>query len=120
MCRHYTEEYCAEHAPSMVAPLFTYELGGEFGGCAIIGGVVYRGTAIPWLNGTYLFGDFCTDKIWALEGSAESDWQVHEIRTGARLLTSFAVDDAGEVYLLFHGNSPILKLVDAAVTPTQE
>ena len=120
LCRHYTEDYCAEQAPSMVAPVFTYENGGESGGCAIIGGVVYRGTAIPWLDGAYLFGDFCTDKIWALEGSPESGWQVHEIQTGARLLTSFAVDDAGEVYLLFHGKHPVLKLVDSAGTSAQE
>ena len=75
---------------------------------------------MPWLDGVYLFGDFCTDKIWALEGSADAGWQAHEIETGARLLTSFAVDDAGEVYLLFHGKHPVLKLVDAAGTPTQE
>ena len=120
LCRHYTEDYCAEHASTTVAPAFTYERGGEFGGCAVIGGVVYRGTAMPWLDGTYLFGDFCANKIWALEGSAESGWQTHEIHTGARLLTSFAVDSAGEVYLLFHGNSPILKLVDSAGAHTRE
>ena len=120
LCRHYTEDYCAEHAASVVAPVFAYENGGESGGCAIIGGVVYHGTAMPWLDGAYLFGDFCANKIWALEGSADAGWQVHEIQTGARLLSSFAVDGAGEVYLLFHGRHPILKLVDSAGTPTQE
>ncbi len=120
LCRHYPDEYCAEHVASVTAPVFTYENGGESGGCAIIGGVVYRGTAIPWLDGAYLFGDFCTDRIWALEGSTESGWQTHEIHTGARLLTSFAVDGAGEVYLLFHGRHPVMKLVDSAATPAQE
>ena len=120
LCHHYTDEYCAEHAESVTSPVFAYEHGDDFGGCAVIGGVVYRGSAIPWLDGTYLFGDLCANKIWALEGSAESGWQTHEIHTGARLLTSFAVDSAGEVYLLFHGNNPILKLVDTAGTPTRE
>ncbi len=28
-------------------------------GCSIIGGVVYRGHAIPWLGGEYLYSDYC-------------------------------------------------------------
>lgn len=120
LCNHYTDEYCAEHAPSLAAPVFAYEHGGDFKGCAVIGGVVYRGAAMPWLDGAYLFGDFCTDKIWALEGSADAGWQAHEIHTGTRLLTSFALDGAGEVYLLFHGRHPVMKLVDSAGTSAVE
>ena len=78
VCHHYTDEYCAERAESMVPPVSAYEHG-EFGGCAVIGGVVYRGTAMPWLDGIYLFGDFCANKIWALEDRGEQGLQVHEI-----------------------------------------
>src|SRR5215472_12382310 len=35
-------------------------------GNAIIGGFVYHGTAIPSLQGAYIFGDLGTGKIWSL------------------------------------------------------
>lgn len=40
-------------------------------GRSITGGVVYRGTASPDLQGRYMYGDFISGRIWAL--SAESD-----------------------------------------------
>ena len=35
------------------------------GNCAITGGYVYRGSAIPALSGAYVYGDFCTGEIFA-------------------------------------------------------
>ena len=82
-------------------------------GCAIIGGVVYRGAAIPWLRGAYLFSDYCRGYIWALTGNPETGWERREIAWLDRNVASFGVDAAGEVYILtFHG--PILKLVENA------
>ena len=80
-------------------------------GCAVIGGVVYRGDEIPWLRGAYLFSDFCKGYIWALTGDSDQGWVRHEIAWLDRHVSSFGVDGQGEVYILsFHG--PILKLVD--------
>ena len=42
----------------LTAPFTEYEHGS--GDCAVIGGYVYRGSAIPGLQGTYLFGDECS------------------------------------------------------------
>ena len=62
-------DYCAtlEHTPP-VAVVQHPE------GCAIIGGVVYRGAAIPWLRGAYLFGDHCTRTLWALTPNGDGGW----------------------------------------------
>ena len=46
---------------------------GREGGCSITGGYVYRGQAMPELDGWYIYGDFCSGKIWALNTAAESD-----------------------------------------------
>jgi glucose/arabinose dehydrogenase len=46
-------------------PIATYSH--SEGRCAVVGGFVYRGHAIPGLLGTYLYADFCTGRIWALE-----------------------------------------------------
>ncbi len=35
-------------------------------GCSISGGAVYRGCAIPGLEGTYFYGDWCSSRIWSL------------------------------------------------------
>jgi glucose/arabinose dehydrogenase len=81
-----------------VLPLFEYDRSG--GGCAITGGVVYRGAAIPALTGTYLFTDYCAGQIRGLRASGG---QVTEERTfdaaGSRLV-SFGQDAEGEVYAL--------------------
>ena len=39
-------------------------------GCAIIGGVVYRGAAIPALRGGYLFSDYCSGTLWAIDAGS--------------------------------------------------
>ncbi len=42
------------------------------GRCAISGGYVYRGTAIPALRGWYVFGDYCSGEAWAVSATAPS------------------------------------------------
>ena len=38
--------------------------------CGIVGGYVYRGEAIPELDGVYLFSDFCSGFIWGIDADA--------------------------------------------------
>lgn len=52
---------CAE-LPGAVAPVLEYAHGD--GGCAVIGGVVYRGEALAVPEGAFVFGDFCSGDIW--------------------------------------------------------
>jgi glucose/arabinose dehydrogenase len=66
------------------------------GGCAIIGGYVYRG-AITELQGIYFYGDDCSGKIWGLIHS-NNGWQSQVLfETGANI-TTFGQDPAGEIY----------------------
>ena len=39
----------------------------ETSGCAITGGFVYRGVKHHSLQGAYIFGDYCTGRIWAFK-----------------------------------------------------
>ena len=81
--------------------------------CAVVGGIVYRGSEIPWLNGAYLFGDYCSGQLWALDGDAEAGWRTIQIGDLPFPLSSLAADATGEVYVLTFGG-PVLRLVDSA------
>ena len=53
--------FAGGNAPGHVPPIAAYNHGL---GCSVTGGAVYRGSAIPDLQGVYLYGDFCTGRIW--------------------------------------------------------
>lgn len=82
-----------------IEPLKTY--GHDGGRCSITGGYVYRGTEVANLEGTYLYGDYCTGEIRGLlarRGIALDDRQLGEVAAGT--LVSFGQDDQGELYVL--------------------
>jgi len=79
-------------------------------GCSVIGGVVYRGAAIPALRGAYLFSDYCSGTVWALDaGLAAAQAPVTIAETG-RQVSSIGTGDDGEVYLTDLGGE-LLRLV---------
>ena len=81
-----------------IPPVLEYSLDGA--PCSVIGGYVYRGNAIPWLRGAYIYGDFCSGKIHALRYEEGQAIQHEELAdTGLRIM-SFAEDNAGNLYLL--------------------
>ena len=81
-----------------VPPVWEYSLDGQ--PCSVIGGYVYRGTAIPWLRGVYVYGDFCSGEVFGLR---YADGQVieHQRLADTRLrIMSFGEGNDGELYLL--------------------
>lgn len=52
-------------ADGHTAPFFVYTH--DAGRCSVSGGVVARGSSVPGLDGWYLFGDWCTGEVWAIE-----------------------------------------------------
>ena len=81
-------------------------------GCAVTGGYVYRGAALPELQGVYLFGDYCTGRTWALRQNDADEWQVQPFIETGLTISSFGEDEAGELYLVdFKGD--ILRLARA-------
>jgi len=67
------------------------------GRCSITGGYVYRGPTQTALVGRYVYGDFCTGRIWAIPASGGNGDQVLQAVTGERI-TSFGEGDDGELY----------------------
>ena len=69
-------------------------------GCSITGGVVSRGTAIDHLAGHYVYGDFCSGRIWAVPTGGGSPVQI--ARTGS--IASFATGPDAAIYVLTFGD----------------
>jgi hypothetical protein len=77
----------------------------------VIGGHVYRGSAIPALRGAYLFGDLFNPRIRMLVPSKRG---FRHMELGIRVdnLVSFGQDQAGELYLLSIAG-PVYRLAPA-------
>ncbi len=71
-------------------------------GKSITGGIVYRGSRLPELHGKYLYADFVTGKIWALQYDEVAGKVVKNlgIVSGGIPVLAFGEDEAGEVYYL--------------------
>lgn len=71
---------------------YTHDLGN-----AVIGGYVYHGSALPSLDGAYIYGDYGSGRIWALRynGTVTQNEQIAD--TGLNI-ASFGVDQQGELY----------------------
>ena len=82
-------------------------------GCAIIGGVVYHGQAIPALRGAYLFSDNCSGTLWAIDAGLDAPQAPIVLMETGRSISSFGVDDTGEVYLTDLGGT-LLRLTPAS------
>jgi glucose/arabinose dehydrogenase len=83
----------------LVLPAVEY---GHDEGCSVTGGYVYRGSALPELNGHYFYADWCQGWVrsfrFTAEGVADAhDWMEDLGRLGQ--VTSFGVDGVGELYL---------------------
>jgi glucose/arabinose dehydrogenase len=94
-------EFDCPDVPNLTPPLYEYA---HEEGCSVTGGVVYRGSKYPSLQGIYLFGDFCNSMIWGLR-QTEEGWKQYAFGTPEGLLVSFAEDEDGEVYIVdYDGN----------------
>jgi len=83
--------------PDGVDPLF--EAAHTDGYCAIIGGYVYRGTAITNLNGAYLYGDLCRGVLSGAVQASGAVSQQQDFSVGVPSLTTFGEDPNGELYV---------------------
>jgi glucose/arabinose dehydrogenase len=69
-------------------------------GCSITGGYVYRGSHIENLIGRYVFGDFCSGRIWTLTASESGDWTMQVLLDTSLSISSFGEDEQGELYVV--------------------
>ena len=78
-------------------------------GEAVMGGYVYRGTAIPSLAGAYVFGDYISGTMWELVEAPAGTWTRTQLLSTGLNMSSFGQDAAGELYVVDYGGN-VLKL----------
>jgi glucose/arabinose dehydrogenase len=84
-------------------------------GCAISGGEVYRGKAYPNLIGMYLYGDFCSGKIWGLSRNG-NQWSTQLLVDTSFLITTFGQGEDRSVYVA-HRSDGIYLISDGEIVP---
>jgi hypothetical protein len=96
----------------LVDPVFEY---GREDGLSITGGHVYLGNDLPWLRGKYVFGDFVTGRLWALELPDRSGkaGRAEVLGVFPHAFSSFGRAPGGEVYALDFARGLILRLLPA-------
>jgi glucose/arabinose dehydrogenase len=104
---------CLDQRPcnkeGLLLPILEYETGAN---CSITGGFVYHGRVIASLQGAYVYGDYCSGRVWALRYDGGQVTEQAELLDSDIMISSFALDPAGEIYVLQHaGAGGIFKLV---------
>ncbi|QQS08197.1 MAG: PQQ-dependent sugar dehydrogenase [Phycisphaerales bacterium] len=75
------------------------------GVCSITGGIVYRGSAIPAIQGQYFYADYCANWVRSFPATGAvptagdiTDWT--SLLTGVGSIVAFGEDLAGEMYIV--------------------
>lgn len=90
----------------LIAPVFEYNH--DEGDQSITGGYVYRGTTLNSLGGLYIYSDFASGRIWALNTDGSSNTLI--VESGFNI-AAFGTDNDNELYVCsFDGQ--IYKMVE--------
>jgi len=99
--------------PNPVNPILVYPRVGGGNECAITGGYVYRGARLG-ITGYYVYGDYCTGKIW-LAKNLNGTWTSTLWTDAAPILTrlsAFGQDQQCELYVADIGAGKIYRIDD--------
>ncbi|MDZ4725820.1 MAG: PQQ-dependent sugar dehydrogenase [Leptospira sp.] len=93
-----------------------YEYGREEGQ-SITGGYVYFGNEIPELKGKYVFGDFISGSIWAIDLPSTNSSKVKDVYSLGKwnvLIPTFGRDTLGDLFLADYQSGKIFKFIPQA------
>ncbi|UCG73047.1 MAG: PQQ-dependent sugar dehydrogenase, partial [Chromatiales bacterium] len=111
-CREGAHDFELDGCPAggLIDPVFEYQRGQ---GWAITGGYVYRNTTIPGLAGRYVFGDYGSGRIWALQPDGQGGYLKEELIDTPWPISTFGLGVDGELYFADFANGRLRRLVAA-------
>ncbi len=86
-------------------------------GCSISGGVVYRGTEYVDLFGKYIYSDFCSGRIWALNNSGATPVIVEGANVADNDITMIEENSKGELFAVGFFSNNIYRVRSQNCTP---
>jgi glucose/arabinose dehydrogenase len=89
-------------------PLAVYAHGAN--GCSVTGGYVYRGSRYPVLAGRYLFGDYCSGRIWSVRAGGDARQSPVLLRDTGMSISAFGEAENGTLYVLDYGNGRVRRI----------
>ena len=97
---------CTCNGGALTLPVQDYSHAG--GRCSITGGYVYRGAAIPSLQGEYFYADYCSSNIWSrnIATGTITDW-TSALSGPIGTISGFGEDAAGNIYICNHNGSSV-------------
>ena len=103
-----------------VQPVHVYSNTGAVG-CSVTGGFVYRGSMFADLYGKYIYADYCSGRIWALEEDGNGNYVNEELMNTSNFnISAFGEDVNGELYVAFISNGIIYKVTELCSNLTVE
>jgi uncharacterized repeat protein (TIGR03806 family) len=78
-------------------------------GISVTGGYVYRGSLLSSLFGKFIYGDFGSGTIWAVDGAGANE----RLAETELKISTFGQDDGGEVFAADYATGRVQKLVAA-------
>lgn len=102
----YEQDTCDK--TGLTLPVLSYPLGN--GNCAVTGGYVYRGREFPALQGVYIYGDYCSGRIWGLRKAGDA-WENQLLMDSDLAISTFGQDQAGNLYAADHSGGGVYKIV---------
>jgi glucose/arabinose dehydrogenase len=76
---------------------------------SVTGGHVYRGSSVPVLAGVYVYADYMSGRVWGLNYDGATVTSNVELFEMSFTISSFGVDEAGELYLCGYNVGKIYK-----------
>jgi len=73
-------------------------------GCAVTGGYVYRGSAMPELYGWYVYADYCSGRIWGVDATPGANTAPVQLLDSPHNISSFGERGDGELLVLTFSN----------------
>jgi glucose/arabinose dehydrogenase len=95
-----------------VKPVLEYTHDG--GNCSITGGYRYRGQLYPRLFGMYIYGDYCSGRIWGATPQHDGTVTTQLLLDTAMQISSFGEDVRGELYVVDIKGGAVFQITDPA------
>ena len=109
---------CADES-TFYFPVHTYATTPSVGE-SVTGGYVYRGTQNTDLVGQYIYGDFVSGRIWALELVDNEASNTEILNIGMNEISTFGEDATGELYLAAYSSGTIYQIQQPIISSVEE